>query len=89
MAKTSDFEKNYQELEDIVNQLEAGNLSLDESLKLFEEGTKRFGKCRSLLDAAQTRMDVLVEQADQFLIRPFEIDEKESNDQADMVDEEE
>ena len=52
MSKKS-FEDNMQRLEQIVHIIEKGDVSLEESLKLFQEGTKLVGKCQIMLDQAQ------------------------------------
>ena len=67
--KKQSFESLQQRLEDIVHKLEAGGLELEESLKLFEEGTALFAQCSKMLDSAQTRMDVLFEEAGQWRVR--------------------
>lgn len=55
------FEQAYQELESIVIRLEAGSLSLDESLKLFERGQQLAAWCDTQLDAAELRVSQLSE----------------------------
>ena len=52
MATKKTFEENMLRLEAIVAQLEKGEAPLDESLKLFEEGTMLIGECRTALDKA-------------------------------------
>lgn len=51
-----DFEASMKRLEEIVQHLERGDLPLEESLKLFEEGTKLSEDCASMLDAAEQRV---------------------------------
>lgn len=60
MAKKS-YEDSVKRLEDIVSTLERGEISLDESLKLFEEGTKLVTFCNEYLDKAQTKIRELSE----------------------------
>lgn len=62
MAKT--FESSLNELERIVKQLEDGDLPLEESLKLFEDGVKLSRECRERLTAAERRIEVLMKDAD-------------------------
>lgn len=62
MAKT--FEEQITELEKIVNKLEGGNVSLDESLSLFEEGIKLTKSCQKLLDNAEKKVKVLMKNDD-------------------------
>ena len=61
MAKT--FEQSLNDLERIVNQLEEGDLPLEESLKLFEEGVKLARECRDRLTNAERRIQVLMKDA--------------------------
>lgn len=60
MAKKS-YEDSVKRLEDIVRTLESGDASLDESLKLFEEGTKLVTFCNEYLDKAQAKIRELSE----------------------------
>ena len=55
-----DFEKNISVLEDIVSKLESGEVSLDESLKLFEEGVKIIKECNTELDNAEQKVNILL-----------------------------
>jgi exodeoxyribonuclease VII small subunit len=57
------FEKSLEELETIVNKLEDGDLPLEESLKLFEEGIKLSRECRERLTTAERRIQVLMKDA--------------------------
>ena len=54
--KRVDFEKSVARLEEIVEKLESGNISLDESMKLFEEGTKLTSACYELLKKAEQKI---------------------------------
>ena len=53
------FEDALQRLERIVDQLEAGNLALEESLKVFEEGVGLARRCARYLDEAEKRIELL------------------------------
>ena len=55
MGKIS-FEKSLLRLEEIVKKLEQGDATLDESLTLFEEGTKLIKSCGKLLDDAEQKV---------------------------------
>lgn len=61
--KSESFENLFSELESIVAKLEAGDLSLDESLALFQRGMELSKKCGALLDSAELRIKQLVPQA--------------------------
>lgn len=58
------FESNMQRLEQIVRALERGDVPLEESLKLFREGTDLVGKCGKLLDDAELQVSKVVTTAD-------------------------
>lgn len=73
---TDKFEPSLKKLEDIVKRLEGGSLSLEESLKAFEEGVKLSVFCSTKLDEAERRVDILLKQKDGSLKRePFESDD--------------
>jgi len=70
---TDKFEASLKKLEDIVKRLETGSLSLEDSLKAFEEGVKYSAFCSSKLDDAERRVEILLKQKDGSLKRePFE-----------------
>ncbi len=67
------FETALSKLEKIVGRIEKGELSLDESLKLFEEGVALSRLCRSRLDEAERRVEALLKDEEGNLReRPFE-----------------
>ena len=53
--KSVTFEASMERLDEIVKTLESGEVSLEESIALFEEGTKLAGKCTELLDEDRGR----------------------------------
>lgn len=55
-----DFEKQISELENVVRMLESGDISLDESLELFEKGVKLTKNCQKMLDDAEKKVSVLL-----------------------------
>jgi len=58
------FEESLKKLESIVEQLEKGDLALEDSLKLFEEGVALSAACKQELDAAEGKVQMLVKQRD-------------------------
>jgi len=58
------FEESLRKLEAIVDKLEKGDLALEESLKLFEEGVALSAVCKQELDAAEGKVQTLVRQRD-------------------------
>jgi exodeoxyribonuclease VII small subunit len=59
--KQASFEDSLHRLHDIVERLEGGELSLDDSLKLFEEGIRLARTSQARLDAAEKRVEELLE----------------------------
>jgi exodeoxyribonuclease VII small subunit len=71
-ADTIDFEKALAELEGIVKQLEAGNLSLEKSLALFERGVRLARVCKERLAEAELKVSQLVKDKEGlFTEEPF------------------
>jgi exodeoxyribonuclease VII small subunit len=70
MAKDK-FEDALEKLEDIVKKMETGDLTLEESLKSFEEGIKLVRVCTKKLDDAQRRVELLIKEGDDFITTPF------------------
>lgn len=65
MAKKSvTFEESMVRLDEIVKSLEKGDVALEESLKLFEEGTKLAAKCSQLLETAELKVTKLTKGPD-------------------------
>ncbi|MCK5451414.1 MAG: exodeoxyribonuclease VII small subunit [Candidatus Omnitrophica bacterium] len=62
--KETSFEKTVEKLEQIIEELENGELSLDVSLKKYEEGVKLARNCRKKLDEAKKKIDVLIKKDD-------------------------
>lgn len=56
----SSFESKIQRLDEIVKSMETGELPLEESLKLFEEGVKLSRQCQSELEAAEQKVEILL-----------------------------
>ena len=76
-AKKSDppFEELYKKLEETVEQLEKGGLSLEQSIALYEEGMKLAKQCQGILDSAEQRITKLRES---FTQPPDEAEPEES-----------
>lgn len=55
----NNFENKLSELEKIVSQLENSEISLDEAIKLFEDGVKLSGDCRKILETAERKIKTL------------------------------
>lgn len=73
------FESSLKKLEEVVRKLEAGSLSLDDSIKAFEEGVKHAAFCAHRLDEAERKVELLIKQRDgSFRKEPFVGDEKDA-----------
>jgi exodeoxyribonuclease VII small subunit len=68
-----DFEQSLQELEQIVQQMEQGELSLEDSLKYFERGIELTRSCQATLRLAEQKVEQLLEKNGQFEIVPFDM----------------
>ncbi len=69
------FEDAIAELESIVDKLEKGQLSLDESLALFEKGIRLVRECNDKLKSAQQKVEKLIEENNEMRTEPFEVEE--------------
>ncbi|MBT3278483.1 MAG: exodeoxyribonuclease VII small subunit [Phycisphaerales bacterium] len=58
---TPTFEEAMAQLEQIVAQIESGEISLEESIAKYEQGTKLVSACRSMLDTAEKKIQILTE----------------------------
>lgn len=68
------FETSLDELERIVKKLEAGDLSLEESMRLFENGMRLSAECKKQLEDAETRIEILLKKGSETVAVPFEPD---------------
>ncbi|HEX5734791.1 MAG TPA: exodeoxyribonuclease VII small subunit [Blastocatellia bacterium] len=64
MAEQKSFESSLRELEQIVEQLEAGDLPLEQSLALFEQGVRLSRECQRRLDEAEQKVEILLKGDD-------------------------
>ncbi len=65
------FEASLDELERVVKELEAGDLSLERSLELFERGMSLSDACRKQLEEAETRVEMLMRKEGKIAAEPF------------------
>ncbi len=71
-----DFEKSLEELEKLVALMEAGDLSLEESLKHFERGIALTRSCQQALAEAEQKVRILVSNQGKDGLEPFEPEDK-------------
>lgn len=77
MAKKSpvNFEKAMSQLEELVEDMEQGDLPLEDALKHFEKGISLATDCQQALTKAEQKVTQLIEKNGELLEKPFEIDE--------------
>jgi len=76
MAKEK-FEEALEKLENIVKKMEAGDITLEESLKSFEEGVKLIRFCQAKLDDAQRRVEMLLGKEEELQVKPWSGEDSE------------
>jgi exodeoxyribonuclease VII small subunit len=70
--KAIDFEQQLETLEALVESLEDGGLSLEDSLTSFEQGIKLARDCQQALKQAEQKVELLMRQGDEPVSRPFD-----------------
>lgn len=71
MSDQPSFEQALQRLEAAVERLEKGQVPLDEALDTFEDGVRNAALCRQLLRDVESRVELLIKQADAFTTADF------------------
>jgi exodeoxyribonuclease VII small subunit len=69
--KSFPFEDSLSKLEELVERMENGDLSLEDSLKSFEEGIKLTRECQSALKSAEQKVKLLIEKNGEVVEKPF------------------
>lgn len=76
------FEERLKALETVVERLERGDLTLDESVRLFEEGVRLSDACKGELEKAEGRIQVLVQgQGRGIQVAEFEVEEDDEKEE--------
>lgn len=73
--KTLNFEKSLNELETLVEEMEQGELSLEDALKKFEKGIALTAECQKALQNAELKVTQLIEKNGQLLEQAYDLDE--------------
>ena len=71
-APALSFEAGLQQLESIVKEMENGDLPLERAIELFEKGMKLSESCRKQIEAAETRIEILIRRAGEVQPMPFQ-----------------
>lgn len=74
--KNIDLEKSLTDLEDLVEELESGDLPLEKAMKKFEDGIKLTRACQTALKEAEQKIEILLKSADGDELEDFEVDEE-------------
>ena len=74
-GKKIDFEASLDQLEQLVDQMEEGELTLEDSLKAFEQGVKLTRECQQALKAAEQKVQLLMEKNGELVTEPFVAEE--------------
>jgi len=74
-AKSFPFEESLDRLESLVEEMENGDLTLEDSLKKFEEGIKLTRECQQALKSAEQKVQMLVEKRGEPTELPFDEDD--------------
>jgi exodeoxyribonuclease VII small subunit len=70
--KSYPFEESLAKLEGLVEKMESGDLTLEDSLKTFEEGIKLTRECQEALKQAEQKVNLLIEKNDQIESQAFD-----------------
>ena len=73
--KTVNLEKALTDLEEIVEELESGDLPLEKAMKKFEEGIKLTRNCQAALKDAEQKVEILLKSAGGDELEDFEVEE--------------
>ncbi len=71
-SSAPNFEAGLQELERIVQELEKGDLPLERSLELFENGMRLSADCKRQLEEAESRVEILLKRGSEMVPAPFQ-----------------
>ncbi|SIQ86174.1 exodeoxyribonuclease VII small subunit [Marinobacterium stanieri] len=71
-----DFEHSLQQLEGLVEQLEQGDLPIEDALKAFEQGVKLTRECQTILQQAEQKVQLLTEQDGEIRATDFHDDQE-------------
>lgn len=74
------FEQSLKRLEEIVEKLETGEVPLEETINLFQEGMELVNFCNQKLEEVKHKVEIVVKNKDGFTLQPFE--EKNNNNKS-------
>lgn len=71
-STTVNFETKLEQLDQIIEQVESGQLSLEQSLEQFEQGMKLIKSCQQALKKVEQKVSILLQQHDQATLEPYQ-----------------
>lgn len=77
-SPVADFETSLDALEQLVEQIERGEMSLEESLAAYERGVGLYRRCQAALEQAELRVKLLSDPADPATAEPFQRDQHDA-----------
>ena len=75
--KTVNLEKSLTDLEDLVEELESGDLPLEKAMKKFEDGIKLTRACQTALKEAEQKVEILLKSAGGDELEDFEVEDED------------
>ena len=78
-AKKIDLEKSLADLEQLVEELESGDLPLETAMKKFEQGIKLTRGCQAALKEAEQKVEILLQSTGSEELAEFEVDEDDES----------
>jgi exodeoxyribonuclease VII small subunit len=73
--KTINLEKSLADLEELVDELESGDLPLEKAMQKFEEGIKLTRACQTALKDAEQKVEILLKSADGDVLEDFDVED--------------
>jgi exodeoxyribonuclease VII small subunit len=78
-TENASFETKMQQLNQLVEKMETGNLSLEDALKYFEQGIALTRECQKDLQQAEQKIEILMKKNADFTLTPFSPDDTDDN----------
>ncbi len=83
------FEQAMQRLEEIVNKLELGNVPLEETISLFQEGMELINFCNQKLEEVKHKVEIVIRNKEGFTLQPFDVKTDYKSQQEEIEEDEE
>ena len=80
MSDKINFETQMKKLESLINEMESGDLNLEDSIKMYEDGIKLVNKCQTALQNAEQKVKILSESSEKLSLQDFDANNTDSED---------